>query len=211
MSNTKVSFKHQVGQFLFGWLINWCYPLYYRPKYGYISIYRMMCEYVIPQKIFRINGKVKWPVHFTSTIHNPEKITKGILCDPADSPNIYINAANGITFGSNIEIGPGTVIVSANHDLDNYSIAKKNTSITIGNNVWIGANCIILPTVSIGDNVVIGAGSVVTKDIPANTIAFGNPCKVIKEKTPYRQDFSEILFNKRAPKEYTDFIKQSTN
>ena len=51
----------------------------------------------------------------------------------------------------------------------------------IGNNVWIGAGAIILPGVTIGDNTVIGAGSVVTKDIPANSVAFGVPCKVQRE------------------------------
>lgn len=53
--------------------------------------------------------------------------------------------------------------------------------IKIGNNVWIGGNVIVLPGVTIGDNSVIGAGSVVNKDIPANVVAVGNPCKVIKE------------------------------
>ena len=53
--------------------------------------------------------------------------------------------------------------------------------IFIGNNVWIGANCCILPNVHIGDNCVIGAGSVVTKDIPSNSVAAGNPAKVIKK------------------------------
>ena len=53
--------------------------------------------------------------------------------------------------------------------------------VNIGNNVWIGAGAIILPGVSIGDNSVIGAGSVVTKDIPANVVAVGNPCKVLRE------------------------------
>jgi maltose O-acetyltransferase len=52
--------------------------------------------------------------------------------------------------------------------------------VTIGNNVWIGGGAIICPGVSIGDNCTIGAGSVVTKDIPSNSIAVGNPCKVIK-------------------------------
>ena len=52
--------------------------------------------------------------------------------------------------------------------------------VTIGNNVWIGGSVTILPDVTIGDNVTIGAGSVVTKDIPSNSIAVGNPCKVIK-------------------------------
>ena len=52
--------------------------------------------------------------------------------------------------------------------------------ITVGNNVWIGGNVVVVPGVTIGDNCVIGAGSVVTKDIPANTLAVGNPCKVIR-------------------------------
>ena len=51
----------------------------------------------------------------------------------------------------------------------------------IGNNVWIGASAILLPGITIGDNSVIGAGSVVTKDIPANVVAVGNPCKVLRE------------------------------
>ena len=55
--------------------------------------------------------------------------------------------------------------------------------ITIGNNVWIGAGSTILGGVTIGDNTIIGAGSVVTKDIPANVVAFGVPCKVIREIT----------------------------
>ena len=55
--------------------------------------------------------------------------------------------------------------------------------VTVGHNVWIGGNVVILPGVSIGDNSIIGGGSVVTKDIPANVIAVGNPCKVIRELT----------------------------
>ena len=53
--------------------------------------------------------------------------------------------------------------------------------ITVGNNVWIGGNVVVVPGVTIGDNCVIGAGSVVTKDIPANSLAVGNPCKVIRK------------------------------
>lgn len=53
--------------------------------------------------------------------------------------------------------------------------------ITVGNNVWIGGNVVVLPGVTIGDNVVIGAGSIVNKDIPSNVVTVGNPCKVIKK------------------------------
>lgn len=85
-----------------------------------------------------------------------------------------------ITIGKNVLIGPNVTIsttghpVSPRHRLDGmYSFP-----VTIGDNVWIGAGVIILPGVTIGENSVIGAGSVVTKDIPANVVAFGNPCHV---------------------------------
>jgi len=84
-----------------------------------------------------------------------------------------------------IAIGEGTAfskdnkVITGSHDLYNRQqiVAKP---ITIGKNVWITTNCVILPGVTIGDNSVIGAGSIVTKDIPANSVAAGNPCKVLK-------------------------------
>lgn len=88
-----------------------------------------------------------------------------------------------ITIGDNVMLAPNVSLFTAAHPLDPE---KRNTGIefalpiTIGNNVWIGGNVVIKPNVTIGDNVVIGAGSVVTKDIPANTIAAGNPCRVLR-------------------------------
>lgn len=181
---------------LFGWFINWQYPEYFRPKYGYQKYYTLFFQYWIPQKIFRLNPKVKWPVHFTSKVLSPEKIEKGILCDPGDNLNNYIQANNGIVFGNNIELGPGVAIISANHDTENFKNHKKTTSIKIGNNVWIGANSTILPKVSIGNNVVIGANSLVNKDIPDNSIAVGNPCRVIKKKEDYLDDWTRIKLNR---------------
>ncbi|MCG6369200.1 DapH/DapD/GlmU-related protein, partial [Vibrio fluvialis] len=61
------------------------------------------------------------------------------------------------------------------------NIAQFNIPIHIGRNVWIGANSVVLPGVTIGENSVIGAGSVVTKDIPSNVVAVGNPCRVVRE------------------------------
>ena len=63
------------------------------------------------------------------------------------------------------------------------ALANGSSSITIGDNVWFGANVTVLPGVTIGSNTVIGAGSVVTHDIPDGVVAFGNPCKVIREIT----------------------------
>jgi len=190
----------------FGWIINRYYPKYYRPKYGYKRYYILFFHYLIPQKLFRLNPKVKWPVHFTSKVHCPEKISKGILCDPGDNLNNYIQANNGIVFGSNIELGPGVAIISSNHESNNLRKHLKGKPITIGNNVWVGANSTVLPEVSIGNNVIIGANSLVNKDIPSNSIAVGNPCKVIKQKEPYTEKFSENVFNKKIPTRFDSFL-----
>jgi acetyltransferase-like isoleucine patch superfamily enzyme len=196
----------KVDFLVFGWIINWMYPEYYRPKYGYQRYYILFFHYVLPQKLFRLNPKVKWPVHFTSKVIAPENIKKGVLCDPGDNLNNYIQANNGIIFGSNIELGPGVAIISANHKSNNLREHCKGKPITIGNNVWIGANATVLPEVNIGNNVIIGANSLVTRDIPENTIAVGNPCKVIKQKDNYYVNFNKVLFNKKIPKKHRDFL-----
>ena len=88
-----------------------------------------------------------------------------------------------ITFGDDVLIGPDCTFVTAHHPVDperRKAGIQQFKPITVGNNVWFGAGVIVLPGVTIGDNCVIGAGSVVNKDIPANTMAAGNPCKVIK-------------------------------
>ena len=199
----------KIDFFFFGWIINWIYPEYYRPKYCYQLYYILFFHYLIPQKLFRLNPKVNWPVHFTSKVLSPENITKGVLCDPGDNLNNYIQASNGIIFGSNIELGPGVSIISSNHKSSNFREHTKSKPIHIGNNVWIGANTTVLPEVSIGNNVIIGANSVVTKNIPNNSIAFGNPCKVVKQKELYTEDFSKIIFNKTLPEKFKKFLKSN--
>ena len=69
--------------------------------------------------------------------------------------------------------------------MSDFDIHLPSEPILIGDNVWIGSNSVILPGVKIGSNVVIGAGSIVTRSIPDNSIAFGNPCRVIKGENPY--------------------------
>jgi acetyltransferase-like isoleucine patch superfamily enzyme len=199
----------KIDFFLFGWIINWLYPEYYRPKYGYQRYYILFFHYLIPQKLLRLNPKVRWPIHFTSKVLAAENIKKGILCDPGDNNNNYIQANNGINFGSNIELGPGVSIISSNHKTNNLRQHKKGKPITIGNHVWIGANSTVLPEVSIGDNVIIGANSLVNKDIPSNSIAVGNPCRVIKPKENYSEDLSKIIFNKKIPKQYKEFLNSN--
>ncbi len=192
--------------FFFGRIINFFYPLYFRPKYGYQRYYILFFHYLVPQKIYRLNPKVKWPVHYTSRVIAPNNIQKGILCDPGDNINNYIQANNGIIFGNNVELAPGVSIISSNHDVTNLSKHVNGKPIIIGNHVWIGANATVLPEVTIGNNVTIGANSVVTKDIPSNSIAVGNPCVVIKKKEPYTEDFSRIIFNKKIPQEFLKFL-----
>lgn len=98
--------------------------------------------------------------------------------------NCTILDASKVEFGDNVFVGPNSGFYTAGHPLD-YEIRNKGLeyakTIKVGNNVWIGGNVVVLPGVTIGDNVVIGAGSVVCKDIPSNSLALGNPCKVIKE------------------------------
>ena len=81
---------------------------------------------------------------------------------------------------------PNVSLYTAGHPI-HYEIRNQEIEyafpITIGNNVWIGGNVVINPGITIGDNSVIGAGSIVTKDIPANVIAVGNPCKILRQIT----------------------------
>lgn len=91
-----------------------------------------------------------------------------------------------VTIGDNVMFAPNVSLFTAGHPIHpetRNAGVEYGRSITIGNNCWIGGGVIINPGITIGDNVVIGAGSVVTKDIPANSVAVGNPCRVIKTIT----------------------------
>ena len=109
-------------------------------------------------------------VHFGNGIYANTNLTL------IDDGHIYV--------GNRVLIGPNVVIATANHPLNaklrRYEM-QYNQDVHIGENVWIGAGAIILPGVNIGDNSVIGAGSIVTRDIPDNVLAMGNPCRAVRE------------------------------
>ncbi|MCG3654180.1 DapH/DapD/GlmU-related protein [Aliarcobacter butzleri] len=133
--------------------------------------------------IKRMNLPLKYRIKKPITIEAHEKIILG--------ENIGINVNNiligwgGIEIGKNTLLGPNVQIYSITHDYTKIGeefykgIPQK---VIIGDNCWIGGGTIVLPGVSIGNNTVIGSGSVVTKNIPHNVIAYGNPCRVIKNR-----------------------------
>lgn len=102
--------------------------------------------------------------------------------------NVFINACcrfqdqGGIEINEGSLIGHNVTIATLNHDINPKTRASLTPSpVKIGKNVWIGSDCTILPGVEIGDGAIIGAGSVVVKSVPKNSIAVGNPARVIKE------------------------------
>lgn len=101
-----------------------------------------------------------------------------------DDGHIYV--------GDRVMFGPNVTIATANHPINAELRAKSlqyNKDVHIGENTWIGAGAVIVPGVHIGRNVVIGAGSVVTKDIPDNVVAVGNPCRVLREIGEHDREF----------------------
>ena len=104
--------------------------------------------------------------------------------------NVYANAGLKLVDDTHIYVGdctmfgPNVVIATAGHPIDPELRSKGlqyNLPVHIGKNCWLGAGVIVMPGVTIGDNTVIGAGSIVTKDIPSNVVAVGNPCRVLRE------------------------------
>lgn len=117
-------------------------------------------------------------VHFGNNVYANFGLT---LVDDTD---IYV--------GDKVMFAPNVTVATAGHPIDpelRYQAMQYNIPVHIGENVWIGANSVVLPGVTIGDNSVIGAGSVVTKDIPPNVVAVGNPCRVLREIGEHDREF----------------------
>lgn len=121
--------------------------------------------------------------HFGNNIYANYNLTL------VDDTHIYV--------GDGTMFGPNVVIATAGHPILpelRERLYQYNFPVHIGRNCWLGAGVIVVPGVTIGDNTVIGAGSVVTKDIPSNVVAFGNPCRVIREINDYDKEY---YFKKR--------------
>ena len=111
-----------------------------------------------------------------------------------------------VHIGSHVLFGPRVCVFTPNHPIDaeiRNTGLEYGKSVHIGDNVWVGGNTVINPGVTIGNNVVIGSGSVVTKDIPDNVVAAGNPCRVIRpitddDKKYWQQQFDEYQKNIQA-------------
>lgn len=117
-------------------------------------------------------------VHFGKNIYANFNLTL------VDDTHIYV--------GDYTMIGPNVTIAAAGHPIEPELRRKGyqyNFPVKIGENCWIGAGVIIVPGVTIGDNTVIGAGSVVTKDIPSNVVAVGNPCRILREINEHDKEY----------------------
>lgn len=134
----------------------------------------------IVKKLFGHCGKDVW-------INQPMALCRGTTIHVGDG--CYFNYGTTfvddytITIGDHVMFGPNVTVCTSGHPLDpeHRLDGMYSLPITIGSGVWIGTGAIVLAGVTIGENSVIGAGSVVTKDIPANVLAVGSPCKVLRE------------------------------
>jgi acetyltransferase-like isoleucine patch superfamily enzyme len=133
--------------------------------------------------LFRMNVECPWSIHYTSRVVGPEKlkIGQGVEHSLLFSGGCYIEAGNGIEIGDGTIFAPGVKLISSNHDTRDPALpCVEAPPIRIGKSCWLGTNVVILPGVEIGDNVTVGAGAVVTKSLPANVIAVGNPAHVLR-------------------------------
>lgn len=127
-------------------------------------------------------------VHFGNNVYANFGLTM------VDDTHIYV--------GDCTMFGPNVIVASAGHPIRPELRAKAyqyNFPVHIGKNCWIGAGAILVPGITVGDNVVIGAGSVVTKDIPSNSVAVGNPCRVLREVN--ERDFEYYFKDRKIPDE----------
>ncbi len=149
-------------------------------------------EATIEQLIRSILGKAGAEVHIEAPFH----CDYGRNIEVGDfffaNYNCIILDVGKVIIGNNVQFAPNVSLYTAGHPIhpdSRNSGYEYGISITIGDNVWLGGNVVVNPGVHIGNNVVIGSGSIVTKDIPDNVIAIGNPCRIIREITEIDRKF----------------------
>lgn len=149
-------------------------------QHNHINPYMREEREVLLKNLFKCTGKsflIEQPFYcdYGYNISIGENFYANVNCTILDCAEV--------SFGDNVFIGPNCGFYTAGHPFD---VKQRNQGlesaepIRVGNNVWIGAQTVVLPGLTIGDNTIIGAGSVVTKDIPSNVLAVGNPCRVIR-------------------------------
>lgn len=117
-------------------------------------------------------------VHFGNLVYANFNLTM------VDDTHIYV--------GDYTMFGPNVTVATAGHPIMpelREKVYQYNFPVRIGRNCWIGAGALIMPGITIGDNVVVGAGSVVTKDLPSNVVAVGNPCRILREIGDYDREY----------------------
>ena len=135
----------------------------------------------------KIHHTGSYRIHAKTSIRNAQNIYLGHNVRITMNCCIWAEQNSKIVFGDNVLVGPGVKMFCGNHGTNLNGIPmvfqdRIEGNITIGNDVWIGANSVITSGVTIGDGVVVAAGSVVTKDVSENTIVGGVPAKVIKQR-----------------------------
>jgi maltose O-acetyltransferase len=136
---------------------------------------RAILRELLPNAHKRIYIEPPFHCDYGYNIHLGEKVYFNVNC-------VVLDAAK-VTIGSDVFIGPGVHIYTATHPTNVVERQKVEFAkpVSIGNDCWIGGNSVLCPGITIGNGVTIGAGSVVTKDIPENSLAVGNPARVIKK------------------------------
>lgn len=156
------------------------------------------------------NGRTKYIVQHASEFH---KMGGSIFWQP----RMYPSDPQLISIGNNVMLASGVSFV--NHDIIHWMLEKKYKKhlfpqqkgcISIGDNVMIGANTMILPNVRIGSNVIIGAGSIVTKDIPNNSVAAGIPCRVIGKFDDLVEKRKNVVAYDKAEEYWEEFYKKKS-
>ncbi|MFT5723542.1 MAG: acetyltransferase-like isoleucine patch superfamily enzyme [Bacteroidia bacterium] len=146
------------------------YPQFQNLYPNDVYYFQLFKRYFFFQKILRINGSVPWPVDFRSQIINWKLIEKSKSSYPGGSMGCYINASGGLKIGKNVIIGPNTIIATTNHSKSDHTKTSALKGVTIGDRVWIGANCSIVPGANIGNDVTVGAGCYIKTTVLASSI-----------------------------------------